>query len=122
MKPHLKLFISAGDVSGAFGSGKFHLLKAIKENGSIQKAAKSLNRSYRKAWGDIKRAEEGFGKSLVIKSRGGSDGGRTKLTDFGNELLSAWEDFKDEIYPAMITSFEKHFKHISEPDKNSENS
>jgi len=114
MKPNIKLFISSEKIPGAFGRGKYLLLDAIRREGSLQKAAASLGRSYRKAWGDIRRAEEGFGRRLVVSERGGSCGGKTELTEFGLELLEAWEAFEKVVLKSAQTAFEKHIKGILE--------
>jgi molybdenum-dependent DNA-binding transcriptional regulator ModE len=47
--PKKKLFLSSRNIEGIFGDGKYRLFKAIESEGSIQKAARKLNRGYRKA-------------------------------------------------------------------------
>lgn len=110
MKPHNKLFISSDNITGSFGDGKWRLLNAIKKHGSIQKAATELGRSYRKAWGDIKRAEEAFGRRLVLKNRGGNSGGSTELTEFGLELLKGWSNYRREVKSSIEKSYKKHLQ------------
>lgn len=114
MKPNAKLFISSPEVDGLFGEGKWRLLNAIKKHGSIQKAANELGRSYRKAWGDIKRAEEGLGRQLVTKLRGGTNHGSTQLTDFGQQLLKGWEKYRNEIHSCIKQAYGHHLKKIVE--------
>ena len=110
MKPHNKLFISSNSITGSFGDGKWRLLKAVKKFGSIQKAATELGRSYRKAWGDIKRAEEGFGRPLVIKNRGGHSGGSTELTEFGLQLIKGWGAYRSDVKHHIDKAYNKHLK------------
>jgi molybdate transport system regulatory protein len=110
MKPHNKLFISSGNITGSFGDGKWRLLNAVKKYGSIQKAATALGRSYRKAWGDIKRAEEAFGRPLVVKNRGGTSGGSTELTDFGLQLLKGWSKYRSEVEIFIEKSYKRHLQ------------
>jgi len=112
MEPLAKLYISSAKVKGIFGDGKYHLLKAIQDYGSIQEAAKKLRRSYRKAWGDIKVAEKGFGQALVVRTRGGRSGGSTILTEFGLHLLKEWKKYRREIDSNMKKSFNKHLKKV----------
>jgi molybdate transport system regulatory protein len=108
IEPKVKLFLSSSDVEGLFGGGKCLLLEAIEKEGSIQKAALSLGRSYRKAWGDIRRAEEGLGQPLVIRTRGGSHGGgRAELTLFCKQLISAWEEYRSEVIRCARESYQK---------------
>ncbi len=78
-----------------FGKGAYQLLKAIDEGGSISKAAESLSMSYRHAWGIIKEAERNMGKKLVISIRGGRSGGETKLTKYGQHLVSEYEKYQE---------------------------
>ena len=78
------------------------LLSGIRENGSLRSAADSLGLSYRKAWGDIRKAERFIGFALVEKIRGGKDGGLSRLTEDGTELVEAFshlhKEFDDAIY------------------------
>jgi molybdate transport system regulatory protein len=112
MEPHAKLYILSGKDEGLFGDGKWSLLMAVREQGSIQEAARELGRGYRKAWGDIKNAEEAFGRTIVKKTRGGAAGGATELTEFGIHLLDAWEKYRTEVSSCMSGAFKKHMKPI----------
>ena len=112
MEPHAKLFLFSKDTEGLFGDGKWRLLVAVREHGSIQEAARRLGRGYRKAWGDIKRAEEGFGRRIVRKIRGGQSGGRTELTEFGSRLLDAWARYRTEVRSCMDDAFSKHLEDL----------
>ncbi|MCK4237394.1 MAG: LysR family transcriptional regulator [Candidatus Krumholzibacteria bacterium] len=114
MEPRAKLFLFSPDAEGLFGDGKWRLLKEINRQGSIQKAAKTLGRGYRKAWGDIKRAEHGFGRRLVTKTRGGPSGGSTELTEFGSGLLDAWERYREEVASCVNDAYNRHVKGIVE--------
>ena len=112
-----KFFLSSPEVNGVFGDGKYRLLKTIAEEGSIQKAADKLDRSYRKAWGDIKRSEVALGRPLVVKSRGGASGGSTTLTPFGFEVLAAWEAFHADIKETLESSYAEHLKALLETNE-----
>ena len=97
-----------------FGDGKWRLLAAIDEEGSIRKAAERLGRGYRKAWGDIKRAESALGRNIVRKTRGGPAGGTTELTEFGRELLDAWKAYRGAMQRGMEDAFERHLSPLLE--------
>ena len=112
MEPHARLYLFSDDEEGLFGDGRYRLLAAVREHGSIQEAARALGRGYRKAWGDIKRAEEGFGRKIVRKRRGGPGGGSTELTEFGCRLIEAWERYSAEVQSCIKCSFEKHLKNV----------
>jgi molybdate transport system regulatory protein len=114
MEPHARLYLYTDDAEGLFGDGRYRLLTAIREHGSIQQAARILGRGYRKAWGDIKRAEEGFGRKIVRKRRGGPAGGSTELTEFGCRLLEGWERYRAEVQSCMERSFDECLKDVLE--------
>ncbi len=61
------------------------LLDAIQNTGTILRAAKEMNLSYRHAWGLLREAESVFGTPLLEKNRGRG----TTLTRFSNTLLWA---------------------------------
>ncbi len=114
IEPGVRLYLSDGESGGVFGDGKWRLLRSIEEEGSIRKAARRLGRGYRKAWGDIKRTEEVMGRRIVTKSRGGADGGRTRLTDFGRELLEGWRRYREAVLDEVGDAFEKHLESLLE--------
>jgi molybdate transport system regulatory protein len=103
-----KLYLFSEANPGIFGAGKWLLLDTIRKEGSLQKAAAGLNRGYRKAWGDLQAAQEGFARPLVTKTRGGAGGGQTELTEFGLQLLSAWDKVHAEMTKQAEKSFQKH--------------
>ena len=70
------------------GFGRAVLLERIKEYGSISKAAKSMEMSYKHAWDLIKSIHNQAGHTVVETSRGGAGGGGARLTENGEELLA----------------------------------
>ena len=113
LSPRFKLWLSGKDVEGAFGDGKWRLLRAIDTEGSLSAACKSLQISYRKAWGDLNKAEECLGVELVSRQRGGSRGGRTGLTTQGQNWLKAYTKFRSDIEKAMEAAYRKHVKELT---------
>jgi putative molybdopterin biosynthesis protein len=79
--------------------GLFLLLKAIQEQGSLQKSSLSLEMSYRHAWGLIKKWESELNSPLVIFRRGRGQGAR--LTELGEKLLWADEYLETQIRPNL---------------------
>lgn len=69
------------------GSGKVHLLRLIKEHGSLNAAAKTMDINYRRAWMLLETLQKCFAEPLVITERGGSKQGGTVLTPLGEELI-----------------------------------
>lgn len=83
------------------GQGRARLLQLIKEKGSLTKAAEEMNMSYRHAWEIIKKINLRLGEEVVISKRGGVEGGKTELTEIGNELLNDFH-FKNEKLEQFI--------------------
>jgi molybdate transport system regulatory protein len=77
-----------------FGKGRYDLLKAIDECKSLQAAAKSLNMSYRAAWGRLKASEERLGINLV-ETQGPGKGMR--LTEEARIYLNEFVKLEHEI-------------------------
>ena len=108
LTPRFKLWLSDEGAEGIFGDGKWRLLEAIQELGSLKAAAKTLKMSYRKAWGDLRKAERHLKVMLVTRQRGGCTGGGTELTDAGKKWLSAYSRLRDDAEKAVNKAFEKH--------------
>lgn len=106
--PKFKLWISSPEAEGIFGDGKWRLLDAVNKDRSLSAAAQTLKISYRKAWGDLKKAEEYFGESLVEKHRGGAGGGEATLTDTGKAWLKAYSKFRSDVEQNIMQAFTSH--------------
>ncbi|HOK23665.1 MAG TPA: winged helix-turn-helix domain-containing protein [Candidatus Hydrothermia bacterium] len=81
-----KLWIES-DKGTFLGYGRVTLLERVKEYGSISKAAKSMNMSYRQAWGIINSMNKQAGKPLVETKIGGRKGGGSRLTETGEKVV-----------------------------------
>jgi len=108
-----KFWLDTKNGEGVLGEGIIKLLKNIKSEGSIQAAANKCKISYRKAWGNIKNAEEILDFSIVEKHRGGKDGGQTSLTDDGEKLLNAFDELKKEFDIAIHNTAKKFFNNLN---------
>jgi molybdate transport system regulatory protein len=89
------------------------LLKAIEQTGSLTTAANSLDMSYRKAWGDLKKAAELLGFPLVETARGGKEGGHTRVTPEGTELVEALDELRGEFDQAIYRITRKFFHKLN---------
>ncbi|MDD7887299.1 winged helix-turn-helix domain-containing protein [Flavivirga sp. 57AJ16] len=89
------------------GEGRVHLLKAIQEKGSLSKAAKSLNISYKKAWQLLDSVNRSAKKPVTINSIGGKDGGGAELTDYGKSLIKAFEEINKNCWAFLDEQLEK---------------
>ncbi len=114
LRARFKLWLSAKDVEGVFGDGKWRLLKAIESEGSLSAASHNLGISYRKAWGDLKKAQEALNITLVEKQRGGRSGGKTSLTAKGKKWVEAYAKFRSDIEKAVVKAYQKHINGLPE--------
>lgn len=72
------------------------LLKAIKEVGSLNKAASLVPLSYKGAWDMIDNMNNLCPTPVVEKETGGKGGGGTKLTSYGENLVRTYEVIQKE--------------------------
>ncbi|GGD11527.1 winged helix-turn-helix domain-containing protein [Hyunsoonleella pacifica] len=80
------------------GEGRVHLLKAIDDTGSLSKAAKSLNISYKKAWQMLDAVNKSAKKPVTINSIGGKGGGGAELTEYGKSLVNAFDEINKNCW------------------------
>lgn len=104
MELKVKIWLTGDAEHGILGEGRYRLLREIGQEGSLQKAARKLGLSYRKAWGDVRAMEEQLGFKLVERRRGGSWGGASTLTDRTVKLLDAFAVIK--------TNLDQHARHM----------
>jgi len=112
LRVRFKLWLNAKNVEGVFGDGKWRLLRAIDSEGSLNAASKTLRISYRKAWGDLSKAEARLNVTLLERHRGGRMGGQTCLTEQGKEWVKAYAKFRSEIEKAAEKAFKKHMEKL----------
>ena len=86
------IWIERHDGSERFlGKGRIQLLQLIIEHGSISKAAKAMEMSYKRAWDLINSMNSQALQPFVITQTGGKSGGGTIVTAAG---LQAIEDYQ----------------------------
>ncbi len=71
----------------AVGPGRIELLEAVREAGSITAAARGLGMSYRRAWMLLDDLNRCLRAPVVESVHGGAQGGGSRLTDTGLELV-----------------------------------
>jgi len=89
------------------GDGKWQMLKAIKEHGSLMAATEALGITYRRTWGDFKEIEQKLGFQLLEKSRGGKERGGTKLSPEGEKMVNAFDRFHKKADDFMKKAFDE---------------
>jgi len=94
----------------------FNLLLAIEEFNSIAAAAGEMGMSYRKAWEIIRSVENELGFPLVIKQRGGSEGGHTQMSPEGKDLLNAYRELTIQFDSSVHDITRKFFRKINKPN------
>lgn len=92
-----------------FGPGRMELLQKIDETGSINKAARLMGMSYKKAWEMINALNTQADAPLVITQTGGEKGGGSVLTEQARLLMSyhqllrqRFEDFLEKESAAFL--------------------
>ena len=98
--PGLRGRIWIDSTEGTFlGYGRIILLERIREHGSITKAAKSMEMSYRHAWELVDSMNRHSPVTLIAANTGGKGGGGARLTEAGEQAISLfWKlyaDFQD---------------------------
>ncbi len=109
---HYKIWMSDEKETGILGDGKWKMLKLIEEKGSIKAACDELGYTYRRTWGNLKKIEKFFCFPLLEKHRGGSDGGRTELSEEGKRLVRAFDAFHNTVDAHIQIGFENFIKEL----------
>lgn len=104
-----KLWIES-DGKPVFGRGRRFLLEAIDKYGSINRAAKEINISYRKAWGYVKAMEERLGFKLIERQTGGRHGGGAVLTNDARRFLEKYASLEKGIQELVDERFNETFR------------
>jgi molybdate transport system regulatory protein len=83
------------------GPGRADLLEGIAATGSIAAAGKVMGMSYKRAWGLVQALNDGFGRPLVVTSRGGSEQGGAALTEDGVFVLERYRAMQEATRKAI---------------------
>ena len=105
INPEYKVWFSTPAGEGILGDGKWKILKKIEECGSLVQACEEMNITYRHTWNDLKKIETLLGFKLLETSRGGVEGGSTRLTDNGRKLIEAFDHFHQRMDVIMKQEF-----------------
>jgi len=92
------------------GSGKAALLRAVHQNGSIQRAADEFGMSYRHAWGIIRKMEQRVGFRLINAQAGGGEGKGAQLTPRGRDLIEKFSLFEETLRKVTTEKFREIFR------------
>lgn len=114
MKPMTRVFLMDADGEKVFGEGPYRLLQGIESEGSLRAAALEMNMAYSKALRILKRAEAAFGFPLTERVIGGRDGGGSRLTPEGKELLEKYETYRRRCTEANCAIWRELFPELEE--------
>jgi len=104
-----KIWIEAGG-EPVFGRGRRFLLEAIDSHGSINRASKEVDISFRKAWAHVKAMEERLGVRLLDRQTGGKNGGGAVLTPEARKFLKKYGELEKGIQDSVDRKFKKIFE------------
>jgi len=87
------------------GEGRFEILKAVRETGSLSKAALKVGQPFRQVWAKVKDAEAQCGLRLVERSSKGST-----LTPEGEDLVKKYAELRRVCNRSADAKFRKLFR------------
>lgn len=92
-KIHARFWL-AGEKGSYLGVGRIQLLEHIAQSGSMNKAAKAMGMSYKKAWKLVDEMNQMYQQPLVEKVQGGKSGGGSVLTQRGLQVIQNFRAFE----------------------------
>jgi molybdate transport system regulatory protein len=102
--PRVKVWLEI-DGRYIFGFGLSEILKAVQATGSIKDGAERIGKSYRYAWGRIKKAEDALGVRLVATRVGGRETARSSLTPQAEELVANFDALRKRAFSVIEREF-----------------
>lgn len=111
-RPAGQLWLSR-DGENVLNESRIALLEKIEETGSITKAGKAVGISYRTAWITVDHLNGLSDGTLVERTTGGKDGGGTRLTGEGRDLVRMYRIMQEE----HARYLEKLREGIGDPDQ-----
>jgi molybdate transport system regulatory protein len=109
LKPKVKVWVAFSDEL-KFGDGRARLLELIDRHGSLQKAAREIQMSYRNAWGYLGELERAAGFKFVERIPGGGPQSGMRLTRQARRFLSRYAKFRQGLDRAITRHFERAFR------------
>lgn len=109
MRVRTKIWIDDEHGNVIFGSGRVRMLEAVDRLGSMNKAARELNMSYRALWGRIKSTEDRIGAKVLVAKPGGGKQCGSSLTPTGKKLLEKYKRLRERVLKSADEEFAKIF-------------
>lgn len=98
-----------------FDEEMIRFLELVEACGSMQHACKGMHISYTTAWRRIAAAEQTLGFALLERESGGAQGGGSRLTEPGRELLHRCRAMQEELHASCAKIFETYFSDYTLP-------
>jgi len=73
------------------GSAQIRLMKQVVVDGSIHAASKNLKMSYQHAWHILDKLNRLSPVPIVIRQKGGKDGGGCRISPYGMKLIRTYD-------------------------------
>lgn len=109
MKAATRIFLLDEQEEKVFGEGPYQLLLGLERLGSLRCAALEMHMAYSKALRILKRAENAFGFPLTERIAGGRDGGGSRLTPAGKELIEKYALYREKCNEANRALWQEIF-------------
>jgi len=94
-----------------FGPGPVQLLEGIEATGSISKAAKQMQMSYKKAWDIVNNLNTTANSPLVFTATGGEKGGGSTISPEARELIIAYKELRQRFAAFLEEESQRAQKH-----------
>lgn len=113
-KPNTRMKIQIVLPDGSrLGPGKIALLEYIDAEGSLSRAAKRMDMSYRHAWLYMRQINEAFSDLAVLTPESGHGGRPAQLSEFGRKLIRQFRELEEETRSAATNRLEWLDRHKS---------
>jgi molybdate transport system regulatory protein len=106
----VKFWLETPEGQYLMGPGLYRLLLAVAQRGNLKEGARHIGVSYRKAWDQVREAEERLGFALLHKHSGGESGGSSQLTPQAQGLLEGYGKVLEGLEQVLQEQFTRAFE------------
>lgn len=110
MQCDVRIVLHDGTGRRFMGIGPVWLLERVDKYRSIARAAREMNLSYPKAIRIINRLEEGLGRKVIARWKGGNRRGGAELTPFGRDFIRRYDRMQRSIKRFAEAAFRKELE------------
>jgi molybdate transport system regulatory protein len=110
--PSVRLKVWIEDEGGAvlLSEWRVALLEAVERTGAMARAAEAVGVPYRTAWQRLREMEAALGITLVETASGGSEGGGSRLTADGRDLVERFRRVTAGLPETAQDRFDAHLR------------